>query len=84
MPGSSEPGSTGFRTRQGNGWGQEQQGKASGIKKPHLQRAVFFARIHTALPVAAHPLPLCTETGGLVEYYIFILKPSIIVGSYKL
>lgn len=62
MPGSSEPGSTGFRTRQGNGWGQEQQGKASGIKKPHLQRAVFFARIHTALPVAAHPLPLCTET----------------------
>ena len=84
MPGSSEPGYTGFLTSNGNARGQKQKRKASGIKKPHLQRAVFFARIHTALPVAAHPLPLCTETGGLVEYYIFILKPSIIVGSYKL
>ncbi|WP_418679240.1 hypothetical protein, partial [Alistipes communis] len=41
--------------------GEKATRQGFGHKKTHLQCA-FFARIHIALPVAAHPLPLCTET----------------------
>ena len=73
VPVLSVPEFSGFRTRKVNGWQKKQQGKALGIKKPHLQRAVFFAQIHIALPVAATHY-LCVRKPGNRSNFLFSIR----------